>query len=105
MVAKLLGAAARTAALAELPAWRLAADRDALMRRYHFADFNTAFSFMVRVALQAEAMNHHPEWFNVYGRVDVLLTTHACGGLSSQDVILAKAMDGFAAGLPTHVPL
>jgi 4a-hydroxytetrahydrobiopterin dehydratase len=105
MGVKLLDPEARASALVELPAWQLAPDRDALVRSYHFADFSAAFGFMVRAALAAETLNHHPEWLNVYGRVDVALTTHACGGLSARDVALAKAMDGIAVGLPAQAPL
>ena len=85
--------AARQAALAELTEWTALADGDAITRTFKFKSFNEAFGFMARVALKAEQMNHHPEWFNVYNRVEVTLTTHDCGGLSELDIKLAKFMD------------
>ncbi|MBE9554214.1 MAG: 4a-hydroxytetrahydrobiopterin dehydratase [Proteobacteria bacterium] len=85
--------AARRAALAELTGWTALEGRDAISRSYKFKTFNEAFGFMTRVALKAERMNHHPEWFNVYNRVEVTLITHDCGGLSALDVTLAKFMD------------
>ena len=88
-----LDAAARNAALAQLSHWRAVEGRDAIARSFRFADFNAAFGFMSRVALTAEKMDHHPEWSNVYNRVDVVLTTHSCGGLSELDVKLAAFMD------------
>jgi 4a-hydroxytetrahydrobiopterin dehydratase len=91
-----LSAAARDEVLAELPAWRHDAGRDALTRSFRFADFPQAFAFMTRVAFLAEKADHHPEWSNVYDRVDILLTTHDAGGLSERDVALARAIDGFA---------
>lgn len=81
------------AALAELPDWTLRADGLAISRSFKFADFSEAFGFMARVALHAEKADHHPEWFNVYNRVDVTLTTHDAGGLSGRDVAMAKAID------------
>lgn len=92
MVEKLSGAA-RAAALAELPDWREADGRDAIQRHFKFADFNAAWGFMSRVALQAERMDHHPEWFNVYATVEVTLSTHDCGGVSAKDIALAKFID------------
>ncbi len=86
----------RRTALATLEGWRDAADRDAIVKGFKFKDFNEAFGFMARVALEAERMNHHPEWFNVYNRVEVTLTTHDCGGLSDRDIALARFMDGAA---------
>ena len=79
---------------ARLPAWRMAAGRDAISRSFRFRDFNEAFGFMARVALLAEAQDHHPEWSNVWNRVDITLTTHDAGGLSARDVRLAAAIDG-----------
>jgi len=92
-----LSEAERTDALARLGEWRHDPERDAITRRFRFADFGAAFGFMTRVALIAERMDHHPEWFNVYDRVDILLTTHDCGGLSARDVALAEAIDALAA--------
>lgn len=89
----------RAAALAELPAWTEVDGREAIKRTFTFANFNQAFGFMTRAALVAERMDHHPEWFNVYNRVDVTLSTHDVGGLSPLDVRMAKAMDTFAAQL------
>lgn len=91
---------ARAAALAALPGWREVEGRDAIFRSLRFADFGAAFGFMAQVALVAERMNHHPEWFNVYNRVDVTLSTHDAGGLSNLDVELAQAIDRIAATLP-----
>jgi len=88
-----LSGAAREAALACVPAWRLVDGRDALARTFQFADFNEAFAFMTRVALLAEKGDHHPEWSNVYNRVEILLTTHDAGGISSRDIALAQAID------------
>ncbi len=88
-----LSAADRAAAVAELPGWRDVAGRDAIQHTFRFEDFNQAFGFMARVALQAESMNHHPEWFNVYNRVDVVLSTHDAGGLSARDIRLAHFID------------
>lgn len=85
--------AERSAALAGLNGWTLAAGREAITKSYRFADFSEAFGFMARVALEAERLNHHPEWFNVWSRVDVTLATHDAGGLTALDVELARAMD------------
>ena len=81
------------AALASLPGWSRGEGRDCLVRTFQFKDFNEAFGFMTRVALKAEALDHHPEWSNVYGRVDVLLTTHDAGGVTELDVRLARFME------------
>jgi 4a-hydroxytetrahydrobiopterin dehydratase len=91
-----LTAPARATALAELEGWQQVKGRDAIEKSFKFKSFNEAWGFMNRVALVAEQMDHHPEWFNVYNRVDVVLTTHDCGGLSDLDVRLAKRMDAFA---------
>ncbi len=90
--------AARGQALDRLSAqgWQHDAARDAISKRFKFADFNAAFGFMARAALVAEKMDHHPEWSNVYNRVDVTLTTHDVGGLSELDVALAQKMDALA---------
>jgi 4a-hydroxytetrahydrobiopterin dehydratase len=87
--------AERAAALAALPQWSLREDGLAITRTFRFADFAEAFGFMARVAILAEKADHHPEWFNVYNRVDITLTTHDAGGLSQRDVALASAIDGF----------
>jgi len=93
-----LSGAARAAALASLPRWAPAPGaRDALSRSLAFADFSAAWGFMSRVALAAEVADHHPEWANVYGRVDVTLTTHDAGGLTEKDVALARRIDALAA--------
>ena len=82
------------AALAKLPSWQVAKDeREAISRTYKFADFNTAFAFMTRTAIRAEQLDHHPEWFNVYNRVEVILTTHDAGGVTELDVQLGRFMD------------
>jgi 4a-hydroxytetrahydrobiopterin dehydratase len=93
-----LSAEARREALAELSGWRLVENRDAIEKSFKFRTFNEAWGFMSRVALAAEKMNHHPEWFNVYNRVDIVLSTHDCGGLSELDIKLAKRIDATAAG-------
>ena len=85
-----IGAAA---ALVELPGWAAAEGRDAIVRTFKFKDFNTAFGWMTRVALKADVLDHHPEWFNVYNRVDVTLATHDADGVTELDVRLAKFMD------------
>ncbi len=85
-----LDAAARAALPAE---WRMVEGRDAITRTFRFKDFSEAWSFMSRVALLAEAQDHHPEWFNVYNRVEITLTTHDADGLSERDVKLASAID------------
>lgn len=79
-----------------LPDWSMVPGRDAIQRRFTFADFNAAFGFMSRVALLAERQDHHPEWFNVWNRVDITLSTHDAGGLSLRDIALAEAIDAVA---------
>lgn len=79
-----------------LPDWSMVPGRDAIQRRFTFADFNAAFGFMARVALLAERQDHHPEWFNVWNRVDITLSTHDAGGLSLRDIALAEAIDAVA---------
>lgn len=81
---------------ARLPGWTPVEGRDAIKKTFQFKSFNEAWGFMSRVALAAEKLNHHPEWFNVYNRVEIVLTTHDCGGLSDLDVKLAKRIDGYA---------
>jgi len=82
--------------VAELNGWSAVDGRDAIEKRYQFADFGAAFGFMARSALAAEKADHHPEWSNVYNRVHVVLTTHDAGGVTQKDVALAKAMDAAA---------
>ena len=88
-----LSEAERADALDGLPEWDFDEGRDAITRTIVFADFIEAFGFMTQVALIAERMNHHPEWTNVYNRVDILLTTHDAGGISPRDIDMATAID------------
>ena len=88
-----IGAAA---AVAQLSGWTPVANRDAIRKRFVFADFKTAFAFMTRVALKAEQMDHHPEWSNVYATVDVLLATHDADGVTALDLELARYCDAAA---------
>ncbi len=88
-----IGAAA---AVALLKGWQSAPERDAICKSYKFVDFSAAFAFMARVALKAEQLDHHPEWFNVYNRVEVTLTTHDADGVTDKDVTLAAFMDEIA---------
>ena len=92
MVDRLVGAQ-RNAAVRELRGWAEVEDRDAIRKVYHFGSFREAWGFMSEVALMAEKMDHHPEWFNVYNRVEIILTTHDAGGLSERDIRLAHAID------------
>lgn len=96
MISKLTDAE-RAMALANLPEWTSVGDLDGIRRLFTFTDFNQAFGFMARVALLAEKADHHPEWSNVYNRVDILLTTHDAGGLSQRDVDMAAAIDAIVA--------
>ncbi|WP_374624474.1 4a-hydroxytetrahydrobiopterin dehydratase [Pandoraea sp.] len=91
-----LSSEARASLTEVLPEWHQVVGRDAIQRSFIFHDFNEAFGFMAQVALKAEKMNHHPEWFNVYNRVDVTLSTHDADGLTQRDVDLALAIDQFA---------
>lgn len=86
-------------ALAALPAWRAVEGREAIGRSFAFTDFARAFAFMTRMALLAEKLDHHPEWSNLYGRVEVVLTTHDAGGVTGLDLEMARAMDEAATGL------
>ncbi len=95
-MAKKIAAAQRDAALAELPEWRMVDGRDAIARTLKFADFSAAFGFMTRVALAAEKLDHHPEWSNVWNRVEITLSTHDAGGLTELDIALAKTIDALA---------
>lgn len=83
----------RAEALEDLPEWDYDEGRDAIARTFTFADFSEAFAFMTRVALLAEKADHHPDWSNVWNRVDVSLTTHDAGGLSPRDIDMAQAID------------
>jgi 4a-hydroxytetrahydrobiopterin dehydratase len=88
------------AALSKLGDWaEVEGARDAIVRTYKFADFKTAFGFMASCALKAETMDHHPEWSNVYNKVEVTLTTHDADGVTALDVELAQYMDALAAKL------
>ena len=95
MAEKLTGSARKTA-LAKLAGWSEVKDRDAISRTFTFRDFNEAFGFMTRTALVAEKLDHHPEWFNVYDKVEVTLATHDAGGVTERDIELAAAMDRLA---------
>ena len=88
--------AERKGLAAKLPGWKLVDGRDAIQRSFRFADFKAAFGFMTQVALVAEKQDHHPEWFNVWNRVDITLATHDAGGLSKRDIALAEAIDAIA---------
>lgn len=91
-MAKLSGET-RGKVLAELQGWRAVPGRDAIAKSFAFKDFNQAFAFMTRVALMAEKMDHHPEWSNVYNKVEIVLTSHDAGGITERDVRLAKFID------------
>ncbi|WP_020693956.1 4a-hydroxytetrahydrobiopterin dehydratase [Reyranella massiliensis] len=95
MTDKLTGDARKTA-LATLKDWKEVPGRDAIQKSFKFADFNAAWGFMTRVALAAEKADHHPEWSNVYNRVEIVLSTHDAGGLSEKDIVLAKVIDAAA---------
>jgi len=97
MAEKLTGAA-RAAALAKLTGWSEVEGRDAITRKFTFRDFNEAFGFMARAALVAEKLDHHPEWFNVYNRVEVTLATHDAGGVTERDLKLAGEMNRLLQG-------
>ncbi len=87
---------ALTDALAGLDGWRDAEGRDAIAKTFTFKSFNEAFGWMTRAALAAEKMDHHPEWFNVYNRVEVTLSSHDAGGVTERDIALARTMDRLA---------
>ena len=91
-----LSEAERADALDTLPDWDYDDARDAIARSFAFADFSEAFAFMTRVALIAEKADHHPEWSNIWNRVEILLTTHDAGGLSTRDIVMAGAIDALA---------
>ena len=94
-----LSQAEREDALDGLPDWDFDEGRDAILRSFAFADFSQAFAFMTRVALLADKADHHPEWSNVYNRVEVLLTTHDAGGVTEKDIAMARFIDGAVKGL------
>lgn len=98
MNAKPLTGEARAKALQELPGWSEANGRDAISKTFQFKSFNRAWGWMSRVALYAEKTDHHPEWFNVYGKVEVTLSTHAAGGVTEKDIALARKMNEYAGG-------
>ena len=91
-----LDAKARTAALKTLKGWKESKGGEAIAKNFKFKDFNEAFGFMTRVALLADKMDHHPEWFNVYNKVEVTLSTHDAGGVTQNDIDMAKAMNAWA---------
>lgn len=95
-MAEQLTPAQRRSALERLAGWKLTDGRDAIFKRFVFADFNAAFGFMTQAALVAEKLDHHPEWSNVYKTVEVTLSSHDIGGLSERDISLAEAMDRIA---------
>ncbi|XP_075247396.1 putative pterin-4-alpha-carbinolamine dehydratase [Convolutriloba macropyga] len=92
---KILGSVEHAADLNALRncGWIIDEEKDCIKKKFQFKDFNQAFGWMTRVALMADKMDHHPEWFNVYNRVEVTLSTHECGGVSPRDVALAQFMD------------
>jgi len=93
---KKLDPSARAAALKDLPKWTDVSGRDAITRKFEFRDFNAAFGFMTRVAMLAEKLDHHPEWFNVYNKIEVTLSTHDADGVTEKDISMAKAMEDWA---------
>ena len=93
-----LSEAALEVELAGLPGWTHDTERDAIRKRFTFRDFGEAFAFMTRVALEAEKADHHPDWSNVWNRVDILLTTHDAGGLTQRDLALATKIEAIAGG-------
>ena len=101
-MAERLGMEEREAALARLPGWQWVEERDAIAKSFRFADFSEAFGFMTRVALAAEQADHHPEWTNVWNRVDIVLTTHSAKGLTAKDIELAHRIEALAAAAEHH---
>jgi 4a-hydroxytetrahydrobiopterin dehydratase len=97
-MAEKLSAAARDAFFRDHSGWAALEDRDAVKKTFVFGDFNAAWGFMSRVALAAEKADHHPEWFNVYNKVEITLTTHDADGLSGRDIALAEIIDRMAGG-------
>jgi len=96
MTDKVLVGAPRAKILGELEGWAEAKGRDAIVKTFQFKSFSQAWGWMNRVALLAEKIDHHPEWVNVYGRVDVTLSTHTAGGVTEKDIAMARKMDAFA---------
>ena len=96
MTDKVLVGAPRAKLVGELDGWSEATGRDAIVKTFQFKSFSQAWGWMSRVALLAEKMDHHPEWVNVYGRVDVTLSTHSAGGVTEKDIVMARKMDAFA---------
>ncbi|CAG9238093.1 Putative pterin-4-alpha-carbinolamine dehydratase [Paraburkholderia sabiae] len=88
----------RTQQVAQLSGWQNVEGRDAIKRQFKFADFNEAFGFMTRVAIKAQEMDHHPEWFNVYSNVEITLSTHDANGITERDIRLARFIDEITAG-------
>ena len=88
----------REAALARLDGWTFDTGRNGIAKRFEFADFGAAFAFMTRVALAAEKADHHPDWSNVWNKVDILLSTHSAGGVTEKDVALARLIERAAGG-------
>jgi 4a-hydroxytetrahydrobiopterin dehydratase len=97
MAEKILIGLERARALHDLPGWAEVKGRDAITKTFQFGSFNRAFGFMTRVALAAEKLDHHPEWANVYGRVEITLSTHSAGGVTDKDITLAKKIETLAA--------
>ncbi len=88
----------RATQLNQLQGWQIVEGRDAIKRQFQFADFNEAFGFMTRVAIKAQEMDHHPEWFNVYSKVEITLSTHEADGVTERDIELARFIDQAAKG-------
>lgn len=99
-----LGDAERDAALAGLAGWSWDAGRNGIAKGFAFADFSAAFAFMTRVALAAEKADHHPDWSNVWNKVDMLLSTHSAGGVTARDIALAAEIERIAAQLALRPP-
>lgn len=98
----LLSESERDAALRALPGWTYDAGRNGIGKSFRFRDFGAAFAFMTRVALEAEKADHHPDWSNVWNKVDILLSTHSAGGVTAKDVALARAIEAAAAPLASR---